>query len=500
MKEIREKTGNQSEAPLFNAARRFLFKNYLPLHVPLHGRGAGAPHLLRRGLGGSLRWDFTEVDLLDDLHLPRGALRRAQELAAETFQAEKTFFLVNGVTGGILALLLAFTRPGDKVILTRLAHKSVLHGIILSGALPVYLPVEYEKQTGLPLNVSQLTVKRALQEHPEAKMVFITSPSYWGVTADLFSLRKITRGSKVLLAVDEAHGGHLSFYPVTIPHSAAAGADLWLHSAHKSLGSLTPGAFLHLGKKKLAAPLQFWLQAIQTSSPPYPVMISLDLARRQAAIMGRILFGKSWEWASKIRRELSREGLELFSLAPANSRGFDLDPCRLTLVCRRGGGCHLASRLAREYGLQIEMAEESYLLAVLGPALLSLSPRRLAKVISAAATSGFPKNKGAKASPPCFWDFPPSFFRQERLQEFPLTPKEALVSPSLSVPLEKSAGMVSGEMVTLSPPGIPLLAPGEIITPEMVEFLNEKKKEGRLFQGAADPALNKIRVVVGKPA
>jgi arginine/lysine/ornithine decarboxylase len=465
----------------------------------------GAPDLLHKGFNAAMRWDLTELDSLDDLHLPRGAIKKAQELAALLFNAEETFFLVNGVTVGLISLFLAFCRPGDKVLLTRISHKAALHGIALSGARPVFLPVEKDS-SGFPRNISAAVVRQALQEHPDARLLLVTSPSYWGITADLPAIKQITARHGVIFAVDEAHGTHLPFYGGKLPHSAAAGADIWLHSAHKSLGALTPGAFLHLGKKNLVSPIKFWLQVMQTSSPSYPVMISLDLIRRQMALKGKVLFSRSWNWAGYFRQELEKKGVQL--LSPLKKDGFKLDLCRITLFCPRGEGHYLAKRLAQKYRFQVEMCDNSFLLAIVGPSQLLFSADDLARAFSRARRESLVFNPGTTASSIAM-DFSPSFFREEsktffhehkKEESFPafcLTPREAIYSPSLVVPLEKSPGKICSEMVVLSPPGIPVLSPGEVITEKVVCYLLQKRAEKTLFQGASDPVLKTIKVVTG---
>ena len=484
---------SQHDAPLYRAARKHLQRDYIPLHVPLHGRGAGAPHLVRSGFAPLLHWDLTEVGNLDDLHLPSGPLRQAQLLAARLFGAAQTFFLVNGVTGGLLALLSAVVRPGDKVLLSRLSHKAVLHGLILCGAIPVYLPVEREPRSGFPLNVSASVVQAALRQHPDARLLMITSPTYWGVTAQLAQLAQLCRVHGVLFAVDEAHGTHLPFYG-DLPHSAAAGADFWLHSAHKSLGALTPGAFLHLAAEQPEQPLCFWLQALQTSSPSYPLMISLDLARRQAALSGKTLFRRARTWAHSLRRALMDEGLALLTEEAVRAAGFALDPCRVTLLLPRGGGMNMAKQLARRFRLQVEMSGEKFLLAVCGPAQLKLQPQALARAMGRVAPA--PRH-GASVSVSLA---PPYCFAQTaaagNLDSFPLPPGEAMTMPAISLPLEECVGKICAEMVISAPPGIPLLAPGEHISMEMITVLLQLRSSQTLFQGAADPTLRYIKCLV----
>lgn len=486
------KKRSQWAAPLYQAAKAYLRRNNLSMHVPLHGRGRGAPHLLRSGFGPIVRWDLTEVGNLDDLHLPAGVLRQAQLLAARLFGASETFFLVNGVTGGLLALLSSVTRPGDKVLLSRLSHKAVLHGLMLCGALPVYLPVQREPGSGFPLNVTATAVKRALRQHPDARLVVLTSPSYWGVTAELKAIAGLCHRHGVLFAVDEAHGAHLPF-DRDLPHSGAAEVDFWLHSGHKALGALTPGAYLHLKNTRYREQLRFWLQALQTSSPSYPVMISLDLARRQAALQGKKLFGRTREWAGVLRDSLAALDLQFLAADAVKKAGFALDPCRVTLL-PAGGGNRLASRLARQSGLQVEMSGEHYLLAVCSPALLHLTPQRLALSFSKAARkqkSDLTANSNL-LPPFCF----ASADGENRYMEpFPMSPAAALTAPTVLLPLEMCAERVCGEMIISAPPGIPLIAPGERISAEMVATLLQMRELQYSFQGAADPALQTIKVV-----
>lgn len=503
----RGKTG-QAHVPLYSAVKKYLREGKIPLHVPLHGRGPGAPDLTGKGFSPLMRLDLTEIGPLDDLHLPRGALKKAQKLAAQLFKAEETFFLVNGVTGGLLALILAVCRPGDKVLLSRLAHKAALHGIALSGARPVYLPVEKENSVGFPLNVSLDNVERALAEHPDARLLLLTSPSYWGVTADLKAIKKAAADYGVLFAVDEAHGGHLSFYRKKLPHSAAAGADIWLHSAHKSLGALTPGALLHLGNNRYTSQLKFWLGALQTSSPSYPVMISLDLIRRQMAFKGESLFNAAWEWARYLRRDLEKNGFSILSPRMTKKKGFSLDPCRITLLFPGGGGSRFAERLARKYRIQVEMHADGYLLAVIGPSQLGLSPDTVSRGF-VQARDDLCLNTASRGK---ICSFSPSLFRcsgnsfsakgkgiiETEFSPLSISPREALAAPSSIVPLEDSLGKVCAEMVVLSPPGIPLLAPGEMIAEDTLSFLLHIRNGQAIFQGAADPALNTVKVVSEK--
>ena len=507
MKRFDKRESGQIAAPLHRAARKVQKGNYLSFHVPLHGRGPGAPHLLWAGLGPSMLWDFTEVPPLDDLHRPTGAIHHAQCLAAQLFGAGKTYFLVNGATVGLLAFFLALTQPGDKVLLSRLSHKAALHGIALSGAKPVYLPVEKDPTTGMPLNVTPGTVNQALKEHPDAQMLLVTSPSYWGVTADLHAIRKITEKRGVFFAVDEAHGAHLPLCKGKIPHAAGAGADLWIHSAHKSLGALTPGAYLHLAEHVPSREISFWLQVLQTSSPPYPVMVSLDLARRQAALQGRTLFHKTKQWALRFRRTLKQVSVPVFSPSLQGGEHFFLDPCRLMIFCPKGQGRRLGYQLSRKYRILVEMVEDAFILMVVGPSALSFVPESLARAVGRAFEDaekcalpfGSNNRENVRAVFPFLHHHESLVQRNNRAWKaaypFAMPPSDALKAEHQTCALEASAGKISGEMVVQSPPGIPILAPGEIIRSRIVDYLLSKRHGGHVFHGAGDPELKQIKVV-----
>ncbi len=307
------------------------------------------------------------------------------------------------------------------------------------------------------------------------------------------------------MAVDEAHGAHFPFCRNRLPHSAASGVDIWLHSAHKALGALTPGAFLHIGKNVAVPSLKFWLQVLQTSSPPYPLMISLDLIRRQMALRGKKLFYRTWKWATNLRYRLERAGLGPFY--PGAGSGFALDPCRLSLLCRQGEGRRLAQRLSHSYRIELEISDRDYLLAIIGPAQLPFSAAAVARFFYRAWKEIPPfyrRSAGLKENRPLI--FPLSFFNQKpglpqksdraaAFSPFYLAPREAMHSSFSPLALENSPGEICAEMVVLSPPGIPLLSPGELIKEEVVHFLLKKRREGAFFQGCTDPFLKTIGVV-----
>lgn len=470
----------QDRAPLLEAIYAHLQANRTPFHVPAH-LGQLLPGFKKMTGEGLFPLDLTELPGLDDLHCPTGPLQQAQELAAQLFGARSTFFLVNGVTVGILAAHLYYGGKGKQVLLPRDAHRSHYGGLILAGSSPVYLPVE--RQGGISANVSVKAVAKALESNPGAAALFVTSPGYHGACADLVALRELTAARDIPLVVDEAHGTYLGFSPALPPGAGEAKADLWLQSTHKTGGALTQGGMLHVGGRKVdPSRLAFYLSVLQTSSPSYLIMASLDEARRVLAVEGRERAEKVIGLTTRLRRELAG-----FSwVREITFDAFETDPLKLSLSFERAGLTGLeAGRLMRRSGVEAELAGALHLLFIFslfhtpahGEALLE-ALRKIPAVM---------KGQGRAAVnvlPP-----PPL-----PLPRQVLPPGEAAAGSSKAVPLMEARGRIAAEMVVPSPPGIPLLVPGEEISQEVVTVLETLKKEGFTCQ-SADPTLNTLKVL-----
>ena len=473
----------QDSAPLLQALRQYCRQGKVRYHVPAHlGRPLpGWDEFAREDL---FALDLTELPGLDDLHCPTGILKESETLAAEFFGSRRTFFLVNGVTGGVLASHLYFGGKGKKILLPRNAHKSHYHGLILAGSSPHYLPVVHEE--GIAVNVTVKAVEEGLLSHPESAAVFITSPGYHGACADLRRISKLTQHQKVPLVVDEAHGTHL-FLSTELPISASeVRADLWLQSTHKTGGSLTQGGMMHVGGEEIdISRLAFMLNMIQTTSPSYLIMASLDFARRSLYLTGR----ERVEMVIGMVRQMCHELSSCPGIAFLNFAEFQMDPLRLTLkTTPLGVRGDMLQELLGEVGVEAELADEHHLLFIfslyhrqeeilfLKENLLKVQEKLLAK-----------KEAAEKEKPFFAASFP--------FPQVVLSPREAMERKSCSLLLEKVKGRIAAEMVTPYPPGIPLLVPGEMITAETMEvlqYLQDTKKHCQV----ADPTFRTLQVLV----
>jgi len=487
-------TTPQSGAPLYEALLRYVREGVLPFHFPGHKQGRGVdPGFLDFVGHRALSLDLTEVPGLDDLHRPVGAIAEAQRLAAEAFGAEETFFLVNGTTAGNQAMVLATCRPGDLVAVARNAHRSVLAGLILSGAFPLYLEPEWDSYLGIWLGVDPGKVGAALERNPGVKALFLTYPTYHGIISHLEVILREAHDRGVPVLVDEAHGSHLGFHPHLPVAAMHAGADASAQSAHKTLGALTQASYLHVrGGRVDRERLRSALQMVQSTSPSYLLMVSLDLARRRMALEGHSLLGRALELAGEARRCLNRipglycPGEELTGRPGVAS----LDPTRLVIHLGELGlpAGQAESWLRERCRIQVEGAE-GYILVV--PVTIADTPDTLEALVTALGRMAREKAGGSGESPQ--EPLPP--VPRPPAPEVVLSPREAFFRPRRRLPLRRATGHLAAEWVCPYPPGVPVLAPGERVTAEVVGWLEYARRAGLKIQGPADSGLHTIAVM-----
>jgi len=477
----------QQEIPIYAALLKHLAGGYAHLHVPAHRQGHALPFLWKQ-LGQEIfKMDLTELPGLDNLHQPGGAIARAQALAAELYGAERTFFLVNGTTAGLQALLMALCRPGEKLVVPRDSHRSVLAGLVLSGADPVYIMPSMIAEFGIPGGTKAESTAHVLERNDTVRGVLAVYPNYYGVSAGLEDLARLVHQAGKPLVIDEAHGAHFPFHPRLPKGALACGADAAVQSMHKMGGSLTQSSLLHLRGDRLNTGLvASALALLQTSSPSYLLLLSLDLARHQMAVGGRNLLDRSMEMAYEVREALSQiPGLRVLTEQHL-SAGHSLDPTRITISGAGLGltGYRLAGLLAEKHGVQVEMADFYNVVAVISIGTTFDDCRRFIR--------------GLKEIARIFTRF------RKRLPAFPeplplpakrMTPRQAWFSDSREVPLACCTGLISAEWVAAHPPGIPVICPGEEFTPEIVEYLQLLKGGGASVIGTADGMLEKVKVV-----
>lgn len=478
---------SQFETPLLEALLEYARSSPSRFHVPGHGGGRGAPPDLVAVLGGAVfSMDVTELPGLDDLNSPTGVIARAQELASRAFGADRSFFLANGTTLGLQALVLAAGQPGDKLILPRNSHRSIIGGLILAGIDPVFITPTVVPGFNFAAGVPTAAIERALGDHPGACALLCIHPTYYGTVGDTAGVSRLARAAGMPLLADEAHGSHLYFHPQYPLGALEAGADAAVQSMHKTGGSLTQSSILHIKGPFLDGDRVFSVvKLIQTSSPSYILMASLDAARRQLAVRGTDLWQEVLEISGEIRERLSGiRGLEVFGSRFLDGDGvFDYDRSRVVVrVSGTGIRGYQAARWLADHGIFVEMADRDNIVLVLGPGIDREDCRKLARAVGdLAAREG--KDCALLPTPeiPC--------------ARAVVKLREAWFAPSRPVRLGDSAGRVCGEWVAVYPPGIPVLIPGEEITPEVVNYLAGAREAGAGFQGPDHPALEYIRVL-----
>ena len=463
---------DQRETPLADAAEAFLAAEVTPFTTPGHKR---SPQLAD---------DFLLLDLplssgADDLHMRSDVLGRAERLAADLWGADRCRFCANGSTQGNQALALALGRPGERVVIARSMHKSVLAGLVLSGLDPVWVRPDIDPATGLPLALQPERVGAALADTQDACGVFLVEPSFVGVRSDVAAIAASAHASGVPVVVDQAWGAHFGFHPEIPSHALDAGADGFVASAHKTLAAFTQSAYLvaRAGFLDLER-LDEAFELLHTTSPSGGLLASLDRARMIMATRGEELLGETLRLAAHARARLSEvEGLVVVE-------SDDSTKLALALPGTGADGLEVEADLFAE-GIRFELANRDLLVPLLTIADTEAGVERLcdALIASFARRRGEPRTPGAASA---VWDVTP---------ETAMTPREAFFSARETVRAEDASGRVAAEMVAPYPPGIPAIAPGEVVSRELVDALREAAAGGTRLAYCADPTLATLQVL-----
>ena len=463
-------------APIAAAMKRYSADGVIPFHTPGHKQGRGAHELLRELLTvEGLRQEVSLMEELDDLHAPHSCIKEAQDLAARLWHADECLFMVNGTTSAVQAMLFGTLEAGDLVMIPRNAHWSVIAGLILSGATPIFLPVDFDDEFNLPLNVSVETIERAIKKFPQARAVLLVSPNYYGVAADLPRIAKLVHAAGMILLIDEAHGAHLTFCDELPPSAMEAGADLAAQSTHKILGSLTQSSMLMLRKDFLDVErVKRAASLLQTTSPNQLLLASLDIARLQMQLDGQKKICAAVELSKRLRAEIKNFfGLKVFE-------GTNLDPTKITVNVQGLGltGQEAEEILRRELRVQCELSDTANLLFLV---TFADDAETISRLLN--ALRHLPRRTPKKILPPLL---------PKGITVAKLSPRETFYLPSEVVPLIEAVGKVCAEEVTFYPPGIPLLMPGEEISAQVVEMI--RQAQGHVI-GMGDSTLATIKVV-----
>ncbi|HET9015705.1 MAG TPA: aminotransferase class I/II-fold pyridoxal phosphate-dependent enzyme [Thermomicrobiaceae bacterium] len=490
---------DQRAAPFLDAWLAYRAAGVVPYSTPGHKGGRGASPELVEGFGvAALGLDIPHGGGVDDTHLSHGYLRAAEGLAAAAWGADEARFLVNGSTTGNHAFLLATCRDGDEVIVARNLHKSLLAGLVLSGARPVWVRPAVDPETNLSLDVAVADVRAALDAHPAARAVILVSPAYTGVSSDLPAIAALCHARDVPLLIDEAWGPHFPFHPDLPPSAMQAGADGAVASIHKLLPGITQASLLMLrGGRVDAGRFGAAVEMLETTSPAAFIYASIDACRRQMALAGRALLGRTLARAAEARAALAAiPGLAVVGPEVIADRpGARFDPTRL-LVDVHGLGVtgYDAERILRErFRVGVEMSDLVSVIVMLTVADDAGTVEHLVAGFRGLAAAARVSGEAGRAA---------AVTRGHRSSgavirggEQAMTPRQATTAPAETVTLSAAVGRIAAESVTPYPPGIPVIAPGEVVTAEIADYLRFGLAAGMYVSGPADPTLATLRVV-----
>ncbi|MEH7334878.1 aminotransferase class I/II-fold pyridoxal phosphate-dependent enzyme [Neobacillus drentensis] len=482
---------SQNQTPLFSGLLKHAKRNPIQFHIPGHKKGAGIDPEFRNFIGdNALSIDLINIGPLDDLHSPKGMIKEAQDLAAKAFGADHTFFSVQGTSGAIMTMVMAVCGPGEKIIVPRNVHKSVMSAIVFSGAIPVFIHPEIDIELGISHGITTESVEKALEQHPDAKGVLVINPTYFGISADLKKIVEIAHSYNVPVLVDEAHGVHIHFHD-DLPLSAMqAGADMAATSVHKLGGSMTQSSILNVKEGLVSVKhVQSILSMLTTTSTSYLLLASLDVARKQLATKGKELIDRTIRLAQSIRKRINEidhiycVGEEILG----SKATYDFDPTKLIISVKDLGltGYDVEKWLREKHNIEVELSDLYNILCIitLGDTeyeadLLVTALKDLAEECS---------HRAEKVEP-----------LEVLLPEIPvlaLTPRDAFYADTEVIPFAKSEGRIIAEFVMVYPPGIPIFIPGEIITKENLYYITKNLEVGLPVQGPEDDELKMIHVI-----
>ncbi|MCB4790994.1 MAG: aminotransferase class I/II-fold pyridoxal phosphate-dependent enzyme [Elusimicrobia bacterium] len=479
----------QNRAPLFETLLSRSKRHVTSFHTPGHKNGRSIDKRLRSFTGKSAYYfDVTVFPEVDSLHDPTGIIKKAQELMALAYGVSHSFFLVNGSSVGNMIMFMSACKPGDSVIISRNAHKSVMSGVIQSGLWPIWLQPKVDQNLDIVFDSSPEQIEAAIKQYPESKAVFVTSPTYNGITTNLAKIAEICHENGKVLLVDEAHGAHLRFHS-NLPVSATeVGADLCVQSTHKMLSALSQGSALHFNSELLDIKrVKKIVSLYQTTSPNYLILASLDLARRQAVLQGEQMLDKVIKAAEYGRKRINQlKSYSCFTRQEINKHGFDLDVTKLTINVTRTGfsGYYIADILAKEYNIQVDCADIFNLIAIMGIG----SDLSDVKTLVDALTDIEQKYHGHQEN----WILQIPSLPTEMV----MMPREVFLSRKTKrVHITKAAGQIAAQTLTPYPPGIPILIPGERITKEICDYLMDLSAKDIRISGQETEELRTIKVV-----
>ena len=476
----------QRLTPLADALDRQRIDRLAHFDVPAHKSGRGNPELTEYLGARAMAMDVNSMKPLDNLGHPVSVIKEAQQLAAEAFGADDAFFMVNGTTSAVQAMIMATCSAGDEIILPRNVHRSAINALVVCGAIPVYINPGINKRLGIPLGMSVEDVKKTIAEHPGAKAILVNNPTYYGICSNLCEIVKIAHAAGMRVLADEAHGTHFYFHEELPVSAMAAGCDMAAASIHKTGGSLTQSSVLLTRRPVNPDYVRQVITLTQSTSASYLLLSSLDIARRNLYFKGRSMYQKTMDFADYAREEINDLG-GYYAFGPELVDGdtvFAFDRTKLSVHTRDIGlaGIEVYDHLRDDYGIQIEFGDVGNLLAILSAGDRMMDVERL---ISALAEIQRLHERS-----------PVGLFDHEYIDPvIAMGPQDAFYAKKRRVPMKNSTGLIAGEFVMSYPPGIPIVAPGERITPDVLEHILFAKEKGCFMTGTEDMNLDYIQVV-----
>ncbi|HBN82611.1 MAG TPA: arginine decarboxylase [Clostridiales bacterium] len=479
---------DQSQTPLFTAMKTHCSRTTIHMDVPGHKQGAGARELREYYGETTLRADLNSMYGMDNLLSPSGVIMEAERLAADLFGADAAYFLVNGTTSAIQTMILAACKPGDKIIIPRNVHKSVINALILSGAVPIYVQPEFSTRFGLTVCVSAEEYIKTIEENQDAKAVLVINPTYYGFVCDIKTVCDVAHSYGMMVLADEAHGTHLYFHDGLPIGAMDAGADMAGLSVHKTGGSFTQSSILLLSERYLSRSyVKTIANLTHTTSASYLLMSSLDVARKQLAENGEEMIQRTIEIADEIKRRVAETGLYHVVPDPSDPvSAFGYDKTKVVLNLRNLDitGVYMFDLLAGEYDIYVEFGDADNILLIPG---IGSTFEEIPDIVNALEEIGrkhYTKDKRLAIDR--------SWFNVNMI----FTPRNSFYKQKKRIPFQDAVGQISAEFVMFYPPGIPILAPGELITKDAYDYIMLLLEENATITGIEDPTASTINVIV----
>ena len=477
---------SQKRAPIYEALQEMQRMRLVPFDVPGHKRGRGNPELTSLLGEKCVGLDVNSMKCLDNLCHPVSVIRDAEQLAAEAFGAAWAFLMVGGTTSAVQSMILCVAKRGEKIILPRNVHRSVMTAMVLNGAVPVYVDPECDDDLGISLGMRTDAVRRAVAENPDAKAILVNNPTYYGICSDLAEIVRIAHQAGMLCIADEAHGTHFYFGEGMPVSAMKAGADMAAVSMHKSGGSLTQSSLLLIGPSMQEGYVRQIINLTQTTSASYLLLSSLDISRRNLALRGKEAFAGVVEMARYARSEINEIG-DYYAFGKELINGdsiFAFDETKLSVNTLDVGlaGIEVYDLLRDEYDIQIEFGDLGNILAYLSIGDRERDIERLVSALSEIRRL-YKKSKAG-------------LMKQEYIEPIvAMSPQDAFYAEKTSLPLRQTEGRVCSEFVMCYPPGIPILAPGERITRRILDYIEYAKAKGCQMTGPEDAKIERLNAV-----